>query len=96
MDEIFRPLEEIKTELFISYSVVDLSKELDRITEQLNSLSPEIKDHDIILNKKQLILGLKRKHRLIRDIKSDCIKPSHLTQIMNTLKMTKNVQDIQL
>jgi hypothetical protein len=69
---------------------------MDKITEQLSQLPQEIKDHQIIQNKKDFAIGIKRKHRIIKELKADCLKQMHLTQINSILKISKPFYDLQI
>lgn len=75
---------------------VKVSKSLDGILEAIGELEPRFKNHDIFVGKKLEIREIRKKNRLIRDLKSEAIKEHHLKDILIILRLDKNVNDLTI
>lgn len=89
----------IDTMLEIPYEIantVKITKQLDEVADKLGDVPEKFKSHEVILGKKKEIQNIKKKNRLIRDIKSDAIKPHHLVDILKILGINKDPTDLLL
>lgn len=69
---------------------------MDKILTQISDLPTEEKNHEIFLGKKKEVSDLKKKYKLIKDLKSEAIKEHHFRDILRICGIEKNPQDILL
>ena len=94
LDKLFIPIEEFMEIPFESMNNTVFTKTLDGILESISMLKPELKDHSIYIGKKKEINKLKKKNKLIRDLKSEAIKKHHLKEILNIIRIQKSPDNL--
>ena len=94
VDSIWVSIDGIMEIPFEIANTVKITKQLDEVVDKLGDVPEKFKMHDIIIGKKREVQSIKKKNRLIKDIKSDAIKHHHLTDILKILNIAKEPNDL--
>lgn len=96
VDKIWSQLDGLFDALFITSNSVAFTKSLDAISESLNDVSPKFRNHEIVVGKRKEISKLKKKNKIIREIKTEAIKENHLIEIFKRMKIEKSPNEIKI
>jgi dynein heavy chain 1 len=92
--KVWEPLEVMFDTPFNACNPMQHNKTFDGMSEQLQEVPQKLRAHPIIVGKRKEIQGLKKKNRMIGDIKNDAIKDQHLVEIFKKVNIKKAIPDV--
>jgi dynein heavy chain 1 len=92
--KVWEPLETVLDTAFNACNPTQQNKVFDQMGEALQDVPQKLRTHPIIVGKRKEIQMLKRKNRMIADIKTDAIKEHHLEEILKKLQIKKPTGDV--
>lgn len=94
VQKIWEPLDVVLETPFNACNPVQQNKVFDLMSEQLQEVPQKLKSHQIIVGKRKEVQNLKKKNRLMGDIKNDAVKEQHLVEIFKKVNIKKSTADV--
>ena len=75
---------------------VTVGQTLDALAAKLEDCPPLFREHEVVVGKRHEVARLRRKARVLRDIRSEAIKESHMTELLKRMQITRPIADVRV
>ena len=82
--------------LFLAFNPVALAQTLDAVAERLGEVPPALRAHEVIVGKRKEVVQLRRKNRVLRDLRTEAIKENHLLELFRRMGVRRGIAETRV